>query len=96
MVEPAGGIVAPQPVVAAILLVEPAGGELVHIGEVAVDDSPVRHLRPHDPVSPGSQRIDQRLQCRPSEPFQGVGGGRAGKHGRIAAAWGNSRGHLPA
>ena len=96
VVEPAGGLVAPQPVVAAILLVEPAGGELVHIGEVAVDHSPVCHLRTHDPMPPGRQCIDQGLQCRPCQPGQGVDGGRAGEHwGDRCGLW-NPSAHRPA
>ena len=68
MVERAGGRVVPEPVVAAILVIEPAVWQIGRRGEVAEDDGPVGHLWPDHAVARGGEGLHERVEPVMAEP----------------------------
>ena len=68
VVKDTGGLITPQSVMAAILLVDPAAGQVGCPLEVAIDDRGIRHLRPHDPAAVMPEGVDQQLQVGHVEP----------------------------
>ena len=69
-------IIAPlQLVRAAVLIVGPAGGQVVHRVDIVVDDRLVAQRRPHDTEAAFRQRADKALQA---VLFEGHGSGRHG------------------
>jgi hypothetical protein len=72
VVEPARVLRLPQPVVPAILLVDPAERQIGHLREIAVDDGPVRDAWAHHPVL-GREGVEQKLKIPLRQPDDAVG-----------------------
>ncbi|MFM7041546.1 MAG: hypothetical protein ACKO35_05090 [Planctomycetaceae bacterium] len=73
VVERAGTRIAPQPVGATILLVEPAVGEVVRVREVAKHDRPIGHLRPDHAMPRLDENVDEMLQVAACEAVPRAG-----------------------
>ena len=67
MIERPGRFVALKPVVSPVLLVDPAGGEVVGRGQIAKHDRPIGHRGPDDAVFEGENLDEPLKRLRPED-----------------------------
>jgi hypothetical protein len=67
MIERAGRFVAVEPIVPPLLLVEPAGGEVVGRGQIAEHDRPIGHRGADDTIFEGENLDEPLKRLRPED-----------------------------
>jgi hypothetical protein len=67
MIERAGRFVAVEPIVPPLLLVEPAGGEVVGRGQIAEHDRPIGHRGADDTIFDGENLDEPLKRLRPED-----------------------------